>query len=64
MIQAFVRFSAGDKEIFYVTKHSGESGDYSFELDVSEAAVDFGSLSDSYAMVSGHGGLEYATIVM
>lgn len=51
--QAFVRFSAGDKEIFYVTKHSTETGDYSFELDVNEAATDFGSLSNSYAMV-GH----------
>ena len=52
-IQAFVRFSAGDKEIFYVTKHSTETEDYSFELDVNEAATDFGSLSDSYTMV-GH----------
>ena len=50
-IQAFIRFSAGDKEIFYVTKHNTETGDYSFELDINEAASDFGSLSDSYAMV-------------
>ena len=53
LLQVFVRFSVGDKEIYYVTKHSTETGDYSFELDVNEAATDFGSLSDSYAMV-GH----------
>ena len=51
-VQAFIRFSAGDKEIFYVTKYSSETGDYSFELDVNEAAADFGSLSGSYAMVT------------
>lgn len=50
-VQAFVRFSAGEKEIFYVTKHDSKTGDYSFELDVSEAAADFGSLSDTYSMV-------------
>jgi hypothetical protein len=52
LFQAFVRFSIGDKEITYVTKHSTDTGDYSFELDVNEAATDFGSLSNSYAMVS------------
>lgn len=52
LFQAFVRFSVGDKEITYVTKHSTDTGDYSFELDVNEAATDFGSLSNSYAMVS------------
>ena len=43
-----------------MTKHSSESGDYSFELDVSDAAVDFGGLSNSYTMVSpcARGGLE------
>ena len=51
-IQAFIRFSAGDKEIFYVTKYNSGTGDYSFELDVSEAAADFGSLSGSYTMVT------------
>ena len=35
-----------------MTKHSTDTGDYSFELDVNEAATDFGSLSNSYAMVS------------
>lgn len=52
MLQAFVRFSVGNKEITYVTKYSTDTGDYSFELDVNEAAADFGSLSNSYAMVS------------
>ena len=50
--QVFVRFSVGDKEIIYVTKYSTDTADYSFELDVNEAASDFGSLSDSYSMVS------------
>ena len=35
-----------------MTKHNAEAGDYSFELDINEAAADFGSLSNSYAMVS------------
>lgn len=35
-----------------MTKHNSGTSDYSFELDVSEAAVDFGSLSDSYTMVT------------
>ena len=35
-----------------MTKHSTDTGDYLFELDVNEAATDFGSLSNSYAMVS------------
>ena len=38
-----------------MTKYDSESGDYSFELDVKEAAADFGSFSDSYVMVSYHG---------
>ncbi len=49
-LQAFVRLSLVEQEIFYVATPTSENK-YVFDLDVAEAATDFGQLSGTYDMV-------------
>ena len=49
--QAFVRLSLGSQEIFYVATANSEK-QYLFEIDVAEAASDFGQLSGTYDLVN------------
>ena len=49
-MQAFVKLSLDEQEIFFVaTPNSNKQ--YSFELDVAESAKDFGRLSGTYSLV-------------
>ena len=58
-LQAFIRLSRGNHEIFFVATADKKTMQYTFELDMVEAADDFASLSGSYSMVSmGYGSME------
>ena len=52
LLQAFVRLTRGQHEIFFVTTADKKTLQYTFELDMVTAAEDFASLSGSYSMVS------------
>ena len=50
LFQAFVRLTLDDMEIFYVAT-ANDNQQYSFELDIAEAATDFGQMSGTYTLV-------------
>ena len=51
--QAFVKFSVGDREIFYVAEVDGTEV-YKVEIDVSKVASDFNQISGLYDVVGTH----------
>ena len=51
-VQAFVRLSFESLEIYFVATANKKTNQYTFDLDLTTAADDFGRLSGTYSIVS------------